>query len=321
MNLKPRHAVTAMTIFLIGLAGPVVAHVSLEKSEAAVGAAYKAVVKVPHGCKGAPTVKVEVKLPEGFIGAKPMPKPGWKLATTTGAYKSTHEFYHGTKLSEGVTAVTWSDGELADEHYDEFAVSGYIARELEAGDALYFPVVQTCTKGELKWVEIPGPGVDAHDLAAPAAALKLVAAETKSAAAAPAEIKVGALVIETAFARATPPGATVGAGYLTIRNTGAAPDRLVSVTFATAERVEIHEMTEKDGVMNMRELSGGLEIPAGGTVELAPGGTHLMLMGLKQPLVAGATVKAKLKFEKSGEVEVEIAVRPLGAEKPKHSHH
>lgn len=299
---------------------PASAHVTLEKSVAAVGASYKAVLKVPHGCKGAPTVKVEVKLPEGFIGAKPQPKSGWKVATTKAPYKSAYAFYHGSKLSEGVTVVTWSEGELADEHFDEFAISGFIARELKAGDTLYFPVTQTCTKGELKWVEIPGPGVDTHDLAAPAAALKLLAADGKTAAT-PSEVKLGELVIESPFARATPPGATVGAGYVTIRNTGTTADRLVSATFAIAERVEIHEMVESNSVMMMRELAGGLDIPAGGAAELKPGGTHLMLMGLKKPLVAGDSVKLKLKFEKAGEVDLDLGVRPLGSEKPKHSHH
>lgn len=310
-------ALAAITFF----AAPAVAHVSLEKGETAVGAGYKAVLKVPHGCKGSSTTKVEVTIPEGYIGVKPMPKPGWQLATSKGPYATAYEFYHGAKLIEGVKTVTWSEGELPDDNYDEFVVSGFIARELKADSTLYFKVVQTCAKGEQKWVEIPGEGVDSHDLEAPAAALKLVAGDAGVASARPPVIKFGTLVIEAPFARATPPGANVGAAYLKIRNTSLAPEKLLSATISVADRIEIHDMSEKDGVWTMRELSGGLDIPASAVVELKPGGMHMMLMGLKGALTAGDTISAKLKFQNAGEVEVKFDVLPIGAEKPKHSHH
>lgn len=300
---------------------PAAAHVSLEKGETPVGASYKAVLKVPHGCKGAPTTKVEVAVPEGYIGVKPMPKPGWKLAVSKGSYGAAYEFYHGTRLIEGVRTVSWSEGELPDDNYDEFVLSGFIARELKEGDTLYFKVMQTCAKGEQNWVEIPGEGADSHDLAAPAATLKLVAGEAGTARGRPPFVKFGTLVIEAPFARATPPGATVGAAYLKIRNTSLAPEHLDSATISIADRVEFHDMSEKDGVMTMRQLEGGLDIPPSGVVELKPGGMHMMLMGLKEPLKAGDTVTAKLAFRNAGEVEVKFDVLPVGAEKPKHSHH
>ena len=113
------------------------------------------------------------------------------------------------------------------------------------------------------------------------------------------------------WARATPPGAQVGAGYVTLQNKGAA-DRLVSATVDVVDHVEIHEMSMDGGVMKMRRLPSGLELPAGKSVELKPGGYHLMLMGLKQPLKVGETVKATMTFEKAGAVPVELKVEPMG---------
>jgi len=126
------------------------------------------------------------------------------------------------------------------------------------------------------------------------------------------EIKAGDITIEKPWARATPKGAEVGAGYLTIRNNGAAPDRFTGGT-ADFANVEIHEMSMVGGVMKMRELKDGLVIPAHGSVTLAPNGYHLMFTGLKQPLAKGAVAKATLNFEHAGAIPVEFAVRAVGA--------
>ena len=94
-------------------ASPAVAHVTLEKRQAPVGSYYKAVLAVPHGCAGSPTVKLRVQIPEGVIGIKPMPKPGWTLETVKGKYAAEYE-YHGSKLAEGVKEVVWSGGRLTE---------------------------------------------------------------------------------------------------------------------------------------------------------------------------------------------------------------
>ena len=119
-------------------------------------------------------------------------------------------------------------------------------------------------------------------------------------------------MIEKPWARATPKGAEVGGAYMTIENKGAAPDRLTggSADFAT---VEIHEMKSENGVMEMREVTGGLDIPAHGSVGLAPGGYHIMFTHLAHPLTKGDTVKATLNFEHAGPVEVEFKVLGVGA--------
>lgn len=139
------------------------------------------------------------------------------------------------------------------------------------------------------------------------------------------EYKAGPLVIEKPWSRATAGGAKVGAGYMTIRNTGGEPDRLVGGSLPQAERFEVHEMAIKDGVMTMRPVAGGIEVKPGATVKLEPGGYHVMFMGLKEPLKQGQTLKGELRFEKAGVVAVEYAVGALAAGGPegakeKHGH-
>jgi copper(I)-binding protein len=138
------------------------------------------------------------------------------------------------------------------------------------------------------------------------------------------EIKAGDLVITHAWSRATPGGAKIAGGFLTIENKGAAPDRLVSGSGDIAGRVEIHEMAMNNGVMTMRPLDKGLAIEPGKTVKLAPGGYHLMLMDLKQPLKQGDKVPLTLEFEKAGKVALSLEVQGVGAKAPaddmKHDH-
>jgi periplasmic copper chaperone A len=126
------------------------------------------------------------------------------------------------------------------------------------------------------------------------------------------EFKAGDIVIEKAWARATPKGAEVGGAYMTIENKGATPDRLTGGS-ADFGAVEIHETKSENGVMEMREVTGGLAIPAHGSVGLAPGGYHLMLTHLAHPLNKGDRVKATLTFEHAGAVEVEFNVLGVGA--------
>jgi periplasmic copper chaperone A len=130
------------------------------------------------------------------------------------------------------------------------------------------------------------------------------------------EIVVGDLVLEQPWARATPAGAKVAGGYLVIRNAGDTADRLVSGEVTFAERVEVHEMSLVDGVMTMRQLPGGLEIPPGGEVTLRPGSFHLMFVGLENPLVVDTPVTATLTFERAGTVDLTFDVAPIGAMKP-----
>ena len=130
------------------------------------------------------------------------------------------------------------------------------------------------------------------------------------------EVKAGDLVISQAWSRATPGGAKIAGGYLTIENKGTAPDRLISGAGDVAGKVEIHEMAMNNGVMTMRPLDKGLAIEPGKTVKLAPGGFHLMLMDLKNPLKQGDKVPLVLVFEKAGKVNLSLDVQGVGAQAP-----
>jgi copper(I)-binding protein len=130
------------------------------------------------------------------------------------------------------------------------------------------------------------------------------------------EVKAGDLVITQAWTRATPKGAKTGGGYLTIENKGSAPDRLIGGSADIAGSAQIHEMSTEGGMMKMRPVENGLTIEPGKTVKLAPGGYHLMMMDLKQPLKRGDKVPVTLEFEKAGKVTISLDVEGVGAQGP-----
>jgi copper(I)-binding protein len=144
----------------------------------------------------------------------------------------------------------------------------------------------------------------------------LLQAQMKMAPANPATFKVGNIVVEAPWVRATPAGAKVAAGYMKIINTGKEADRLIGGTIDHAGRFEVHEMTMVNNVMRMRPLPNGLEIKPGETVELKPGGYHIMGLDLQGGYMEGQTVKGTLKFEKAGTVDVEYRVSSIGAAQP-----
>jgi periplasmic copper chaperone A len=136
-------------------------------------------------------------------------------------------------------------------------------------------------------------------------------------------IKVGDLLIETTWLREPPDGARVAGGFMRITNSGKVADRLMGGSTTFAKRFEVHEMAVVDGVMRMRELTAGIEIKPGQTVELKPGGLHVMFMDLIERPKAGESRKTTLVFEKAGKVEIDMTVTPLGNRPPVkgHGHH
>ncbi|TAN04750.1 MAG: copper chaperone PCu(A)C [Rhizobiaceae bacterium] len=126
------------------------------------------------------------------------------------------------------------------------------------------------------------------------------------------DFKAGAIEIENPWSPSAPNGAKVAGGYFTIVNHGATPDRLVSATAAIAGKAGIHQMTVKNGVMEMREVKGGLEVPASATVKLKPGAYHLMFMDLKHLPKRGESFSGTLTFEKAGTVNVTFDVTGMG---------
>jgi copper(I)-binding protein len=130
-------------------------------------------------------------------------------------------------------------------------------------------------------------------------------------------VKAGALEIVHPWSRATPAGAGNAAAYVTVNNTGTTPDTLLAAAAPTvSDKLEIHEVSMKNGVMSMKRAAGGVAIPAGGSVTLKPGGYHIMIMGVKQPLKQGDSFPGTLTFEKAGKVDVRFTVEAAGATAP-----
>ena len=163
----------AAVAILAALVSPALAHITLETAEAPVGSGYEAVLRVPHGCDGQATTAVTLKVPEGFISAKPMPKAGWTLDIKSGDYAQSYTLY-GAQVKSGATEISWSGGNLPDNEYEEFVVRGTLADSLKPGDMLYFPVLQSCGAKEEAWIAIPAAGQPEPETPAPG--LKLVPA-------------------------------------------------------------------------------------------------------------------------------------------------
>jgi periplasmic copper chaperone A len=149
-----------------------------------------------------------------------------------------------------------------------------------------------------------------------AAILALAAAQLAAVGARAADYDVGSIHISQPWARATPKGAASGAAYMTITNNGKTPDKVSCVSSDAAAECQIHSMTMNNGVMQMRPVEGGLEIKPGETVMLKPGGFHMMLVNLKHPLEQGNTMKATLKFDSAGTVDVDYPIAAIGAAAP-----
>jgi copper(I)-binding protein len=255
-------------------------HASLVQSKAAAGSPYLAAIGISHGCDGSPTTRVEVSLPAGSTQVRAIARPGWR-----------------SEAAPDGSRVTWT-GSLPAKETAFFMVSLRLP-EAPAGTVLAFPTVQTCEKGEARWVELPAGTARP---ASPAPLLTVVAPGE-------APARAGALTVAEPFARAT--AGKVGGAFATLLNAGEA-DRLLSASSPAAGTVELHETVRSGDVMRMQPV-GALDIPAGGVVRLAPGGYHLMLVGLKAPLRRGDQVPVTLVFERGGSVTVPVPVSDPGA--------
>ncbi len=154
--------------------GSALAHATLESTQAPANSSYKAVIRIGHGCEGKPTQAIRVRIPEGVIVAKPMPKAGWQLATTKAAYANSYDYY-GTPVAEGVSEIAWTGGDLPDDWYDEFVFRARLT-DFPAGTVVYFPIVQECADGAAhRWIEIPEAGRSADDYEEPAPGVTITA--------------------------------------------------------------------------------------------------------------------------------------------------
>lgn len=313
---------------VLASAGMADAHSSLDQSEARAGSFYKATFRVPHGCDGKATTEVRVELPEGFLSAQPQVKPGWKIETARGDYARSYKL-HGKDVSAGVREVRFTGGDLPSDFYDEFTVVGQLAK-FDKDTTLSFPVTQVCgADASVALTEIAKEGQNPHDLQHPAPQVHVAAAGSDEHggmgqmdhAAMDMPVRLGELTVTGPSVRAMVPGAKVAGGFLTIANGGKDADKLVAVTTDGVKRVEIHEMSMQNDVMKMRQLEGGLDIPAGKTVVLKSGGYHLMFIQPEKPYKEGDVVKATLEFEKAGKVSVDFPVTAQNGKTGEHSGH
>ncbi len=175
MSLLRTYCRIGAALAAVLFAPQVLSHVTLETKQASVESSYQAVLRISHGCKGSPTVKLRVRIPEGVIGVKPQPKAGWTLEAINGDYAQPYTLY-GAQVSAGAQEVVWTGGPLPDGHSDEFIFVAYLSNGLTPNTTLYFPVVQECEQGVSRWIDQPPAGHQAtHDHSdAPAPGLRLL---------------------------------------------------------------------------------------------------------------------------------------------------
>lgn len=135
------------------------------------------------------------------------------------------------------------------------------------------------------------------------------------------DYRTGEVAIAHPWTRAVGASAPTAAGYMVLRNEGSAPDRLIAASTPRARAIEMHQMSMADGIMRMRPLPEGILLPPGEAVRLEPGGLHLMLVGPMGALAQGTRVPVTLRFERAGEVTVELAVEAAGARASAHQGH
>jgi copper(I)-binding protein len=272
-------------IALAGLAASAAfAHVSLEEPRGEAGRPYRAVLRIGHGCDKSPTTSVAARVPTGFLSAKPEARPGWTLSM------------------QGDTA-TWTaatrEAALPDGQRGEFVIAGTLP---QAAGPLWFKVLQTCEQGSLDWAQVPAEGTSTGGSKTPAVLLQVLS--TADFALAQALPKV-----EGAWARSTVPGQQGTGAFM--RLNASKPMQLVGVATPVAGTAEVHEMKMEGSIMRMRPVPQ-LDLPAGQTTELKPGGYHIMLLDLKQPLANGSVVPLTLLFRDAsgaqGKLELNLPV-------------
>ncbi|MEO7391688.1 MAG: copper chaperone PCu(A)C, partial [Ramlibacter sp.] len=291
-SIRHMKMVTRSSIALVALTLPataVLAHVSLQEPRAETGSTYRAVLRVGHGCDGSATRALTVQVPAGFAAVKPAPKPGWDLAVKG-------------------PVVTWTasgkPAMLPDGMRGEFVLGGTVPA---AAGPLWFKVLQVCEQGSIDWSQVPSQGLSTAGMKSPAALLEVMA---------PRDLAQARLLpkVEGAWVRSAVPGQQGTGAFMKL--TAKEAMQLVGIATPVAGTAEVHEMKMEGDIMKMRAVDK-LDLPAGRSVELRPGGYHLMLQDLKQPLAAGGTVPLTLTFRdaKGAQSKLELNV-PVATQGP-----
>jgi len=309
-------------------ASTAIAHITADPALAQPGSYFRTALRVPHGCNDQPTNAIRVSFPDGIVSATPQAKPGWQVGIERRKLDKPVDAGHGKTADSEITAISWSRGSLPSDQFDEFGL--VVKMPDQPGRQMWLPVVQICAESTVNWDEIPAAGQSPHALAHPAALIRIADSsgmpmqmpmdhskmdhgamhQDTAAATAKPVASVGDIAIAAPFARATP--VKVGGAFMVLRNSGKADDKLVKAASPVAEHVELHEHVMEDGAMRMRPVDG-VPVPAGGSTALQPGGYHVMLIGLKQPLKEGERFPLTLTFEKAGTVTIEVPVVKPGA--------
>lgn len=260
----------AASLLLAG-AGSALAHVTLPPGGATAGSDYEAAFRVGHACKDAKsTTGITVRLPQGFSFTDAQARKGWKLEVQKPAGGSGGEVRWTADSAQ--TALPASE-------QTEFVLRGKLPA---TPGTLWFKVLQSCDTGSVDWAQVPASGTSTAGLESPAARLDVLAPG------------VAAVDVRDAWIRASVPGQSGTGAFMKLSAPAGA--RLVGAATPVAGVAEVHEMKMEGDTMRMRAVSR-LELPARQTVELKPGGYHLMLMDLKQPLRKDNTVPLTLRFE------------------------
>jgi len=252
---------------LAAAAGGAMAHVTLPPGGATVGSDYTAAFRVGHACPDAKATRgIAVRLPQGFVLADAQARPGWKL-----------------DVQRASGEVRWTADSpasaLPGAEHGEFVLKGKLPAK---PGVLWFKVLQTCDVGQADWAQVPAAGDSTAGLENPAARLQVVAAG------------VATVDLRDGWVRQSVPGQSGTGAFMKL--TAPSDARLVGVSTPAAGVAEVHEMKMDGDTMRMRAMPA-LDLPAGKTVALTPGGFHVMMMDLKQPLAKGATVPMTLRFE------------------------
>ena len=265
------------------------AHITLPPGGATVGSDYRAAFRVGHACKDAnATAGIGVQLPSGFVLAHAEPRAGWKLDVQRNP-------------ANAATDVHWMaespQNALPSKEPAEFVLTGKLPA---APGPLWFKVLQTCDVGSVDWAQIPASGTSTDGMAAPAVRLTVVAPG------------VATVDVRDAYVRQSVAGQSGTGAFMKL--TSPSGSRLVGISTPAAGVADVHQMKMEGDTMRMRAVQGGLDLPAGQTVELKPGGYHVMLMDLKEALPKGATVPFTLHFEdaKGAKTSLELKL-PVGA--------
>ena len=275
------------------------AHVVLSEPQAPAGAYFKASLRVGHGCSGSATTGITVTVPAGFQGAKPQPKAGWEVVTRKAKLAQPYTS-HGKLITEDVVELRWTatnkESALLDEHFDEFS---FMSRLPDLAGPVWLKVLQTCEVGQTDWSEVPSSGTSTKGLKSPAALLMI---KSDSA----AVTSAAGITVSEAWVRPTVAGQKATGAFMKL--TAKESAKLVGVSSPVAGVAEIHEMKMEKDIMKMAAIPS-LSLPSGKTVELKPGGFHVMLMDLKSPIANNSKVPLVLHFQDAKGVKSQMDIQ------------